>query len=132
MIFSFNDPHLINPILLDRMTVLTLKGYSLKDKVNIARDYMLPKIYKEFAMPNLQFTESVLQYIVSLAGEEGGVRNLKRALEEIVSNINLCKMLDKDIIEGVKYEEGMLVTEKIVNEFVKRKHDNISLPMMYI
>lgn len=132
MIFSFNDPHLVNPILLDRMTVLSLNGYSLKDKVNIAKNYMLPKIYKEFAMPNLQFTDSILECIVNLSGDEGGVRNLKRSLEEIVSNINLCKILEKDIIEGVKYQDGMVVTEKIVNCFIKRKSENISLPMMYI
>ena len=46
-IFSYNDESKINPILKDRMYRIETKGYEAKDKVVIARDYILPKIREQ-------------------------------------------------------------------------------------
>ena len=45
-IFSYNDESKINPILKDRMYHIQTKGYNTKEKVIIAKNYLLPKILR--------------------------------------------------------------------------------------
>merc|ERR1712072_1497477 len=43
-IFSYNDESKINPILLDRMIKIRTKGFDTKDKLSIAKDYLIPRV----------------------------------------------------------------------------------------
>ena len=45
-IFSFNDKNKISPILLDRMEIIKFNSYSNKEKMVIARDFLLPSVVK--------------------------------------------------------------------------------------
>ena len=47
-IFSYNDESKINPILLDRMYKIKTDGFNNKSKLSIAKDYLLPKLLKEY------------------------------------------------------------------------------------
>ena len=47
-VFSYNDENLINPILRDRMIQIHVKGYSTQDKLQIAKNYLLPSIMKQY------------------------------------------------------------------------------------
>jgi ATP-dependent Lon protease len=135
IIFSYNNAELINPILRDRMVTIKANGYNTKDKVVIAKDYMLPKILKEFGFDDghLVFEPSVFEYIIAQTEDEKGVRNLKRNLEEIASQLNLHRLLKKTIIKGDDYKVPLIISKNIVDKFVKPKvEENISLPMMYL
>ena len=46
IVFSYNNPHLINPILKDRLTVIKFDTYKVNEKVIIAKKYVLPKLFK--------------------------------------------------------------------------------------
>ena len=46
-IFSYNDESKVNPILRDRMYKIETKGYKTKDKLIIAKNYLLPKIREQ-------------------------------------------------------------------------------------
>ena len=51
LIFSYNDESKISPILLDRMTRIKTTGFDKKQKTNIVKDYIMPKMLKkEFGM----------------------------------------------------------------------------------
>lgn len=134
IIFSYNHAELVNPILKDRMTIIKANGYNNKDKIAIAKDYMLPKIYSEFGIKegDIVFSDDSINHIVSVTDEEKGVRNLKRSLEEIVSQINLHRLLKKPIIENKDLTFPLEVNNDIIDKFIKKKESNISLPMMYI
>jgi ATP-dependent Lon protease len=113
-IFSFNDESKINRILKDRMYVIRTKGYDTKDKLQIARNYLLPEIYElfDYTKDDIIFTNDILTSIISTytAGEEG-VRNLKRCLESIVSTLNiyhLTKSDDKEDIIDMKIKDFKL------------------------
>ena len=83
-IFSYNDESRINPILLDRMYKISIKGYETKDKIVIAKKYLLPKIYKQinFNKEDIIINDDVIKYIIeNYTDTEDGVRNLKRCLE---------------------------------------------------
>ena len=135
IVFSYNNAELINPILRDRMITIKTDGYKHKDKMKISKDYMLPIILKEFsiAKEDLIIPDDVLSYIINMTETEEGVRNLKRSLEEIVSQINLHRLLKKEIIDKNPLQFPLELTRDIVDKFVQRKKDtNTSLPMMYI
>lgn len=123
IVFSYNDEELINPILKDRMVTIKANGYVLKDKLLIAQKHMLPEMYKMFRFEEdgVVFDNDVLSYIVSLVAEEKGVRNFKRALEELLSQINLHKLLDKEMMPGVKYEKPFVVSRDLVDKFLYKK-----------
>ena len=45
-IFSFNDKNKVSPVLLDRMEIIKFNSYSNKEKMVIARDFLLPNVVK--------------------------------------------------------------------------------------
>ena len=127
-IFSYNDERLVNPILKDRMYRIVTKGYDLKEKLTIARNYMLPKIREQvgFGPDDIVISDDVLSHIISnqAKGEEG-VRNLKRTLEIIHTKLNLYRLVKPDttgIFEkdmGLKVSFPYTLTKKDVDTLVK-------------
>lgn len=100
-IFSYNDESRVNPILKDRMYCIQTKGYTTKEKLVIARDYLLPKIREQvnFKKDEVNIPDETIEYIItnkSLTKEEDGVRNLKRCLEVIHTKINLFRLVKMD------------------------------------
>ena len=97
------------------------------DKVVIALDFMVPEILGEFNIDkkDVEFTAEIIIEIINYADEEKGVRNLKRAIIDIVSNINFYRILN-GVSDG-KY----IICSKDVKRFVQiNKKQEAS--MMYI
>ena len=141
-IFSYNDESKVNPILKDRMYRIQTKGYDSKQKVIIARNYMLPKIREQvnFSEEDVIIPDETIQYIASsqsLTKGEAGVRNLKRCLEIIYTKLNLFRLMkpgnnifEKDM--DIKVEFPFTVTKKEVDIFIKNEENqNQSLLAMY-
>ena len=95
MIFSFNDASNISPILLDRMTIINVQGYTAADKLKIATRHLIPEILKEFNLSAdaIVFDDALIRHIVDATDAEEGVRNLKRSLQKIISNVNLQRIM---------------------------------------
>jgi ATP-dependent Lon protease len=134
IVFSYNNSELINPILKDRMISIKTEGYNHKDKLKIAKEYMLPLILKEFSLniEDVIIHDEVFNYIINMTEEEKGVRNLKRSLEELVSQINLHKLLKQNIIDKEELKFPITITQDIIDKFIRKKELNTSLSMMYI
>lgn len=150
IIFSYNREDCVSPILRDRMVCIRTEGYTLKDKKNIARDFLVPTTLAEFKLTaqDIVFTDDIISFIVEYVEKEEGVRNLKRALHEIVSSLNLKgleRVPDQPIGSGL--DSGFLdsglgpfpvqVTKDHVLEFVKSStcHDGAKTAwanMMYV
>lgn len=94
-VFSYNDENMINPILRDRMIQIHVKGYTPKDKLEIAKNYLLPSILKEylFNAGDIVFTDEIIDKIIQRVPEEEGVRNLRRGIESIVSWLNMYRYI---------------------------------------
>ena len=99
-VFSFNDLKRVNPILRDRMNLIKVDGFTFEDKINIARDFLLPSIFNEYSinLNEIIFNEEIIKYIInknqsSLSTEkEEGVRGIKKRLEIVISNLNVIKI----------------------------------------
>jgi len=141
-IFSYNDESKVNPILKDRMYRIQTKGYDAKEKLIIAKDYLLPKIREQvsFTAEEVIIPDETIQYIVSnkaLTKDESGVRNLKRCLEIIHTKLNLFRLVkpntslfNKDMNLEVSFP--MTVTKNVVDILIKNEeHQNQSMLAMY-
>lgn len=137
MIFSYNHIENVNPILRDRMIVIKASGYDNKDKIKIAQDYMVPQFKTEYNLQgDIIFPDDTITHIIKSIEDEKGVRNLKRALDDIISQVNLHYLLKKSLEvkkEHISIEFPFTITPQIVDIMIKKKEDtNTSLPMMYI
>lgn len=72
--------------LLDRMEVIRLSGYTEDEKVAIATEHLLPKLFKDHALgkEDLVITEEAIRDAIRYYTREAGVRNLERELARIV------------------------------------------------
>ena len=142
-IFSYNDESKVNPILRDRMYCIQTKGYEAKEKITIARNYLLPSIRSQinFGEQDITIPDDTLSYIISnaeLTKEESGVRNLKRCLEIIHTKLNLfrlmkpgVKLFDEELELDVTFP--FTVTTKDVDILIKHKENhNQSMLAMYV
>ncbi|MES0874479.1 endopeptidase La [Sinimarinibacterium sp. HSW-8] len=75
--------------LLDRMEVIRLAGYTEEEKLNIARQYLLPKQMKNNGVRagELQITDDALTAIIRLYTREAGVRSLERLISKICRKV---------------------------------------------
>jgi len=82
----------------DRMEVIRLSGYTLEEKIVIARKYLLPRQIKENGIKasHIRLTDETLEYIVSHYTYEAGLRNLEREIGKV------CRKIARKIAEGGK------------------------------
>ncbi len=87
--------------LLDRMEVIQIAGYTLLEKMEIARRYRLPRQLRGHGLAGrLEVTDAALKRIVEEYTQEAGVRNLDRMLSKL-SRKAARELLEKPW-EGVK------------------------------
>ncbi len=86
----------IPPALRDRMEVLQLSGYTIEEKLQIARTHLIPKQLGEHGLSRkmLRFTDTAVRQIVQEYTREAGVRNLEREISSI------CRAIAREIVEG--------------------------------
>ncbi len=85
--------------LLDRMEVIELKIYTKREKLNIAKNHLIPKQLKRHGLSKRAFkiSDDAICEIIDFYTREAGVRNLERTVAE------LCRKAAKKIVEeGVK------------------------------
>jgi len=72
--------------LLDRMEVIPLRGYSEDEKVDIARDHLLPRLYEQNAVrpDEVVIGDEVVRTVVGDYTREAGVRSLERRLDRLI------------------------------------------------
>jgi ATP-dependent Lon protease len=142
-IFSYNDESKINPILKDRMYCIQTKGYNSKEKITIAKNYLLPKIREQvnFKEDELIIPDETIEYLTTnknLTKGEEGVRNLKRCLEIVHTKLNLFRLVNPEnsIINkeiDLKVEFPFNVTKENLDKLIKNEEGlNQSLLAMYI
>jgi len=104
-VFSFNDETKIHPILKDRMQVINCTGYTADDKKVIVQQYVWPQILDRIKMVNdLKISDEAIKYLISeYSNEEEGVRVLIRAVETLVTRINLLRIADEKTAKGYKF-----------------------------
>ena len=71
--------------LLDRMEIIRLSGYTEEEKIQIAKQHLIPKIMQENSLKpkELEIADDAVRDIIRYYTREAGVRNLERELSKI-------------------------------------------------
>ncbi|MDD5066500.1 MAG: endopeptidase La [bacterium] len=101
--------------LLDRMEVIRIPGYTLEDKISIARKYLIPRQLDENGIKDkeITFSPSAIKTIIKDYTREAGVRNLEREIG------NICRKIALSIVEEKKYSHA--VSEHNISHYLGAK-----------
>lgn len=120
-IFSYNDPSQIDSILLDRIHRIKFDNLSIKEKLVIARKYILPEIDKKMGLGGcVSLSDSMIEYIVETYTLESGVRKLKEVMFDLHGEINLELLRCDDI------ELPVEITVELLDKKYLTKYDKIT------
>ena len=121
--FSFNDISKIDKILLDRMEIINVESYSIKEKVTISNDYLLKQLCKDvgFEYGSIKFEPDILSFLIEEYTFEPGVRALRRAIENLLLKLNIDKIYQRGVFSNdVEYtiSKPLEMTKKLVSEYL--------------
>jgi ATP-dependent Lon protease len=104
-VFSFNDESKVHPILKDRMQVIHCSGYTSDEKKVILNQYVWPQILERIKLEkDLTINDEAVKYLISeYSKDEEGVRTLIRAVETLVTRINLLRIADEETAKSYKF-----------------------------
>lgn len=124
-IATSNSLNTIQPALMDRMEIINVTGYTIEEKVEIAKRHLLPKQLKEHGLTDkhIKIGKPQLEKIVEGYTRESGVRGLEKQIAKMVryaakniameedynikiSNENIIEVLGGPKLERDKYENN--------------------------
>jgi ATP-dependent Lon protease len=82
--------------LLDRMEVINLPGYTVEEKMVIAREFLVPKQLKDHGLTekNIDITRPAVATMINRYTSEAGVRNLERSIATV------CRKVAREVVRG--------------------------------
>ncbi len=104
----------IPPPLLDRMEIIELPGYVDEEKVQIARNYLIPRQKTENGLDDFDilFQEKAILKIIREYTREAGVRNLERKIGSILRKIA------KEAATGKLKKKRIVITPRRVEKYL--------------
>lgn len=108
-IATSNNMNTIQPALRDRMEVIKMAGYTIEEKIEIAKNHLLPKQLKEHGLTSKDLTvgKKQLEKIVEGYTRESGVRGLENKIAQVIRHAAKSvameeeynkKLTDEDIV----------------------------------
>jgi ATP-dependent Lon protease len=101
----------------DRMEVIQLSGYTLEEKVHIAKRYLVPRQITENGLTGGQiaFADPALRAIAEEYTREAGVRNLEREIGTV------CRKVARNVAESRRRPKKVTVSAKRARELLGRR-----------
>ena len=119
-ILTANDIDKVPNALKDRLEVIELSSYTNYDKKEIARKYLIPKLFKEYKIRdnNITINDYAITKIIEEYTRESGARELSRKIEEICRKV-VYKDLKDIVIKNNNLKDflGMPKYSHIKNDF---------------
>ena len=116
--------------LLDRMEVVEVSGYTYEEKFNIARNHLIPKIFKEYKLNNevITINDEAIKFVIDGYTRESGVRSLESVISSLIRK-SMASILKNDLesmnIDKAKVEE--LLGTKRYSFDEKMKEDKVGV-----
>ncbi len=117
-IATANSLQTIQPALRDRMEIIEVSGYSMEEKTEIAKKYLIPKQREAHGIKSAQIkiSNAALQTLIDGYTRESGVRELDRQIASVMRNTAKSVALEEEYDVNVS-------AEKIENILGKAKYD---------
>lgn len=106
-IATANSLDTIQPALRDRMEIIDLSGYTVEEKVNIAKKHLISKQKKENGLVEKDFSmpDKSIQKLIESYTRESGVRQLERQIGKVCRKIAKAKAMNEAFSKIVLPEE---------------------------
>lgn len=106
-IATANELSNIQPALRDRMEIIEVNGYTLEEKIEIAKRHLLPKQIEEhgIAKKDINVGKLVLETIIDEYTRESGVRGLDKRIAKVVRNRARQIAMDEEFDARITKEE---------------------------
>ena len=106
-ITTANNIDTIQPALKDRMEMINVSGYLAEEKVEIAKNYLIPKQIKEHGLEKgqLKIEKSALTRIIDEYTRESGVRGLEKQIAKIARVTAKKIALEEEYPKSVKKDD---------------------------
>ncbi|MBV6485386.1 MAG: Lon protease 2 [Flavobacteriales bacterium] len=100
-IATANSLSSIQPALRDRMEIIEMTGYTVEEKIEIAKKHLLPKLLKNHGLSkkHLQLSSTVIEKIITEYTRESGVRLLEKTLAKVVRNTAKQIAMEEDVTD---------------------------------
>lgn len=133
-ILTANSTDNLPDYLLSRMEKIYIDGYSIYEKVQIVKRFLLPKTYKNLLLKENEvvFTDDAILYIIKHYTMEMGVRSLNKLLNNIVSKYIYMSMKNEELLKlniEIKEEEKVFSEININNikKYINKKEIDFEL-----
>ena len=85
-IATANDLSTIQPALRDRMEIIPINGYTIEEKVQIAKKHLIPKLVKDHGInaSDIKINQKLLEKVIMSYTNESGVRGLEKKIAKLV------------------------------------------------
>jgi ATP-dependent Lon protease len=118
-VFFITTANLLDPVppaLRDRMEVIELAGYTLEEKLEIGKRYLVPRQIERNGLTKskIEFTDDALREIIDGYTREAGVRNLEREIGSV------CRKVAREFAEG-RRKSKRTIRPKQVAEYLGRR-----------
>jgi ATP-dependent Lon protease len=106
-IATSNNINAIQPALKDRMEVIKMSGYTIEEKVEIARQHLFPRQLKEHGLTTKELSIGVkqLEKIVEGYTRESGVRGLEAKIAQVIRNAAKSIAMEEEYNKKVTNED---------------------------
>ena len=122
-IFSLNSISEIDPILSNRLNYIYVDDYTLEDKINICRLYLIPEAFDRYKLNNNRYifdTNSIIN-IINHNNNISGIRELKRSIDKIFNRLSLIENSSRSLINHLSfYFEFKKNQNKITNNIIDK------------
>ncbi|MCF0038609.1 endopeptidase La [Dyadobacter fanqingshengii] len=97
----------IHPALRDRMEIIEMTGYTIEEKLQIAKRYLVPKQRKDHGLKStdIKIDDAALTKIIEGYTRESGVRNLEQKIGSVVRKIAKSVAMEQDYPKTIKAEQ---------------------------
>jgi ATP-dependent Lon protease len=111
-IATANSLETIQPALLDRMEIIRLSGYSVEEKVEIAKQHLIPEQREAHGLKpkDVKISEAIIKQIIQDYTREAGVRSLDRRMAAMMRSVAKKVAMEEKYTPSVKSEDlkGMI------------------------
>lgn len=119
-ILTANNVNDIPKPILDRVELIELHSYTVFEKKDIAKNYMLPNILLDNMVYDnkIKFSDELLYFLINNYTDEAGVRDLERILSSLARKItiNNVKILNEErvvkLLGNPKYTSNLVMEEE--------------------
>ncbi|MEM9671357.1 MAG: endopeptidase La [Bacteroidota bacterium] len=127
-IATANSLDTIHPALRDRMEIIDISGYTLEEKVEIAKRHLIPKQRKEHGLTgsDISFDKKAIVRIIEDYTRESGVRNLERKIATVIRNMAKSVAMEEDYSKKITEAEVRRILGAPV--FDKESYQNNDIP----